>query len=264
MVNVLRRPTTAHPLRWERVAGKAAMVALLVLVWSGVSLAQQPEVHLLHQGVMTPPGAIGSLQLQRGGPLPGFFQPVEIKAPSGASVSLAVAGRFSEPMATPVAVGLLIGPVYRLRVMGLPLAPGVEVFPTIEMIDRLYAPAGQERRFAVPIELTEEDLRLAAEGKFVTRVIYLEDPLDAVPAPQGTGQHWFDVGPGRDPLVVADELGRPVAILRMGARLPGRDDPTDESFLFGCPPFQRYPAGAPASPKPSPSDSAPTTGQKQR
>ena len=70
------------------------MVVLLVLVWSSVSLAQQPEVHFLHQGVMTPPGAIGSLQLQRGGPLPGFFQPVEIKAPSGASVSLAVAGRF--------------------------------------------------------------------------------------------------------------------------------------------------------------------------
>ena len=44
-----------------------------------------------------PPGAIGSLQLQRGGPLPGFFQPVEIKAPFGALISLAVDGQFDEP-----------------------------------------------------------------------------------------------------------------------------------------------------------------------
>jgi hypothetical protein len=239
-------------------------VALLVLAWSSVSIAQQPEVHLLHQGVMTPPGAIGSLQLQRGGPLPGFFQPVEIQAPSGASVSLAAAGRFGEPMATPAGVGLLIGPVYRLRVTGIPMAPGVEVFPTIEMIDRLYTPEGQQRRFAVPIELTEEDLRLAAEGKFVTRVIYLEDPLAAMPAAQDVQRpNGFDVAPGRDPLEVADEMGRPMAILRMGARLPEPNASLDEAFLFGCPPFRQYPGKAKPSPSPSPSDLAPKTGQQQ-
>ena len=38
--------------------------------------------------------------------------------------------------------GLLIGSVYRLRVTSIPLAEGLEVFPTIEVIDRLYAPLG--------------------------------------------------------------------------------------------------------------------------
>ena len=124
------------------------MVVLLSLGAAAVLLAQEPGVHYLHQGVM-PPGAIGRGQLQRGGPLPGFFQPVEIKAPSGALVSLATAGQFNPAQPAPVRVGFLIGQVYRLRVMKIPMKPGLEVFPTIEVIDRLYAPPGQHRRFVL-------------------------------------------------------------------------------------------------------------------
>ena len=91
-----------------------------------------------------PPGAIGSRQLQRGGPLAGFFQPVEIKAPPGVLISLAVANQFGPPQEAPRRVGLLIGSVYRLRVTNIPLpqAEGMEIFPTIEIIDRTYAPIG--------------------------------------------------------------------------------------------------------------------------
>jgi hypothetical protein len=209
--------------------------------------AQEPPVHYLHQGVM-PPGAIGGRQLQRGGPLPGFFQPVEIKAPPGALISLAVGDQFEGAQPASRKVGMLIGGVYRLRVTNIPRAPGVEVFPTIEPIDRLYAPADQQRRFAIPIDITDEDLKLAADGKFVTRVIYLEDPRQALPArdnPQS--QNWFEVAPGQDPLAVADGLGRPVAILRLGGRLPQQDETVDAGFFFGSPPFVALPADAPAA-----------------
>jgi hypothetical protein len=196
-----------------------------------------------------PPGAIGSQQLQRGGPLPGFFQPVEIKAPQGASISLAAAGQFDQPRANSRKAGLLIGAVYRLRVTNIRLAEGLEVFPTIEVIDRLYAPPGQERRFAIPVELTEEDLRLALDGKFVTRVIYLEDPRHALPARDiPSSQNWFEAAPGQDPLAIADGLGRPVAILRLGGRLPDDGDGMDASFLFGSPPLVDFPPD-PARPK---------------
>ena len=158
--------------------------------------AQQPDVHYWHQGVM-PPGAIGSRQLQRGGPLPGFYQPVEIKAPAGALISLANGGQFVAPQAVPCRVGLLIGSVYRLRVTNIPLpqgGEGLEVFPSIEVIDRLYAPLGQERRFAIPVELTAEDMELALAGKFVTRVIYVEDPRKRLAAREisksQTGSRW--------------------------------------------------------------------------
>jgi hypothetical protein len=229
---------------------------MFVFGWLGAAaglLAQQPPVHYWHQGVM-PPGAIGSQQLQRGGPVCGFYQPVEIKAPPGALVSLAVADQFEEAQPAPRKAGLLIGAVYRLCVTNIPLAEGVEVFPTIEVVDRLYTPRGQERRFAIPIELTEEDLKLAIEGKFVTRVIYLEDPLNALAVQEDPQtQTWFEAGPGQDPLATADALGRPVAILRLGARLPDQVDSPDPRFFFGSPPFVALPADrATASAKPAP------------
>ena len=198
-------------------------------------------MHYWHQGVM-PPGAIGSRQLQRGGPLPGFFQPVEIKAPPGALVALAAMNQFAPTEPAPRRVGLLIGSVYRLRVTNIPLpgAQGIEIFPTIEVIDRTYAPSDQQVRFAIPVEIALEDIELALRGKFVTRVIYLEDPRNALPSRNEGGQAWFDIGPGRDPLVVADELGRPVAILRLGARVP--DQGEDPGFYFGSPCWVAYPS----------------------
>ena len=76
-------------------------------------------------------------------------------------------------------------------------------------------------RFPVPIELTAEELRMADEGMFVTRVIYVENPNDALPVrDQPDEQQWVEAPHGADPLVVADEMGRPIAILRIGGRVP--------------------------------------------
>jgi hypothetical protein len=185
----------------------------------------------------------------------GYYQPVEIKAPSGALVSLAVANQFDEPQATPRKAGFLIAGVYRLRVTNIRMAEGAEVFPTIEVIDRLYTPVGQERRFAIPIELTEEDLKLALGGKFVTRVIYLEDPENALPVREDLQtQNWFEAIPGQDPLAVADSLGRPVAILRIGGRLPDPVEVANPSFYYGSLPFVALaaePATLPTAKEPS-------------
>ncbi len=136
---------------------------------------------------------------------------------------------------------MLVGRVYRICVLNIPLRTGQEVFPTIEIVDRLYPPIGQELRFPIQIDLPQEDLQLAIAGKFVTRVIYLEDPERALPVGKGEkDQNWFDVGPGKDPLVVADSLGRPVAIVRMGGRVPDAHEGLDSSFLFGSPPVMKF------------------------
>lgn len=248
----------ASACRTERLVGKVAMVMLLGS-WLVTPLpAQGPGVHYLHQGVM-PPGAIGSQQLQRGGPLSGFFQPVEIKAPPGVLISLAEEGVFAESQAAPVRVGMLIGQVYRIRVMNIPRNPGLEVFPTIEVIDRLYTPHGQQQEFPIVVDLALEDLLLALDGRFVTRVIYLEDPQNALPIQEDPQvQSWFEAAAGQDPLAVADQLGRPVAILRLGGRLPGGGFAPDMSFLFGCPPLVKYvpPGTTPRGPSKAPSNKA--------
>jgi hypothetical protein len=219
------------------------VVILVCLGAASTLLAQRPEVHYLHHGIM-PPGAIGSRQLQRGGPLPGYFQPVDITAPTGVMVSMAVEGNFDQSQQAPRKAGLLIGQVYRLRVTNVPRFSGMEVFPTVEVIDRLYSPAGQELRFAIPVQLTQADLALALAGKFVTRVIYLEDPDYALPSQEGPGgQNWYEAEPGSDPLAVADSLGRPVAILRLGGRIPDDNQGPDSHFLFGSPPMVNYESG---------------------
>jgi len=238
----------AHPLRctidddrcvWGRIASRAVMMAVLCLATS--LYAQAPSMHsMVPPGL--PPGAVGGQQLLRGGPLPGYFQPVEIRAPQGALISLAEEGRFAQPQPTPLRVGLLVGHVYRFAMLNIPLHTGAEVFPTIEVVNRLYAPRGQETRFPVIVELTRDDLDQALDDKFVTRVIYLEDPKRALPAKAaGEGQAWFDVGPGKDPLAVADVLGRPMAIVRLGGRVPEQQEDPDLGFLYGCPPVLKYP-----------------------
>ncbi|NUQ62466.1 MAG: hypothetical protein HUU20_08255 [Pirellulales bacterium] len=246
-----------------RVPCSALLAAAFCLGLAAPLGAQQPAVHYWHQGSM-PPGAVAAMQLARGGPLPGHFQPVEIVAPPGVMISMAEGGAFGDPMAAPARVGLMIGPVYRIRVMNLPLYPGLEVFPTIEVIDRLYTPRGQETRFPVLIELTQEDLELALDGKFVTRVIYLEDPDKALAVAQiDKEQSWFEAGPGRDPLAIADQLGRPIAILRLGARLPNANEGTDPGFLCGSAPLLKFPPQAkllgapPAQPVPVAPEGAP-------
>ncbi|HWA98343.1 MAG TPA: hypothetical protein VG713_07615 [Pirellulales bacterium] len=226
---------------------RAVSVAAIMLALAGVAGAQAPDIRnaqpsqhtLLPAGL--PPGMAGAARLIRGGPLVGWFQPVQFLAEPGVGIAVAADGTFTEPVATPTTVGLLVGPVYRFRVTNIPGYEGREVFPTVELVDRLYPPAGAETRFAIPIELTPEDLHLALAGHFITRVVYLEDPQQALPN-QGNPQHtsWFDAGPGADPLVEADERGRPVAIVRLGGRLPDDRDGADMQFLFGCPPLKLF------------------------
>jgi hypothetical protein len=209
---------------------------LIVLLFYATHANAQDKVHLQHAGKM-PPGMIGAQQVMRGGPLAGYFQPVQIKAPAGATVSLAIDGQFSAQQPTPLTVGMLVAPVYRLRVTQIPNHIGEELYPTIEVINRIYPPVGEEFRFPIPIELTQAELELALDGKFVTRVIYLEDPQQALPIVQSpkSEQSYFEVRPTDDLLEVADRLGRPVAILRIGGRLPDSAGP-DAKFLYGSPP----------------------------
>ena len=213
------------------------LLAAVHLAAGGDAWAQSAwQPHRLQSG-LAPPGAIGRQQLQRGGPWVGYFQPVKLIPPQGAKVALARKGRFEPPQAS-LTVGLLIGPVYRLRVTQIPGHPGKELYPTVELIDRTFAPAKLAVKFPVPIHLDQNDLELALQGKFIVRVVYVEDPQRALPSPApAKGVQWFDVRPGEDPLQVADALGRPLAIVRIGSRTPRNTAAPDPGFLYGSPPF---------------------------
>jgi len=174
---------------------------------------------------------------------------VRIRAPQGARIALAREGSFGEPRPGDALVGLAIGPVYRFQVTDIPNYPGEELFPTVEVIDRLYPPPGLALRFPIPVELTQDELQMALEGMMVTRVIYLEDPNQALPVDENPAeQTWFEAEHGEDPLVVADQLGRPVAILRIGGRVPMADGANDQ-FDYGSPPLVEFDATQCATPE---------------
>ena len=237
-----------HTLRFVAVTNKCRrsclisglVVVALVNCLCFTSLGEAQQVHYRHRGDM-PPGAIGQWQLQRGGPLPGYFQPTEVIVPQGSKLSLAVGLQFDQAKINRRRAGFLIGQVYRLKVTHIPLYEGVEIFPTIELIDRIYPPPGRNLEFPIPIQITQDDLREAIQGRMVTRVIYVEDPAHALPAVKQPRQLLgFDVREGEDPLKVADSLGRPVAILRLGARVPGPQGPSLQ-FLYGASLWKQFP-----------------------
>ena len=224
----------------RRLAGSLLAAALMQWTPAAVATAQYPPQHYFHSASQAP-GTVGQGQLLRGGPLKGYYQPVEVQVPEGVLVSLAENGHFGPPEEDSVTAGMLIGQVYRLKVANIKFYEGMEVYPSIEVINRIYPPPGQARRFPIPIQLTAEELELALTGNFVTRVIYLEDKATALPIREDPKrQTYFEVRSDQDPLEIADRMGKPMAILRMGSRVPDRDQLSGR-FTFGTPPLIRYP-----------------------
>jgi len=185
------------------------------------------------------PGAIGSIQLQRKPQLRGAWQAVEVRGPKGVQFNFAEAGQFAPDIPTPARVGLLVGAVYRLRLTGIEGDPDLELFPTIEVIDKTCPPAEREHRFPIPIEIDENDIADAARGELVMRVIYLEDSEVAEPVDtSGKPKRVLDIRPTQNALRTAEKLGSPVAILRMGSRVPNITQGQDWlEFLYHCPPW---------------------------
>lgn len=229
-------------LRWGLSSGslrKAVLAGCAAALTAASASAQTPPVNYLPPNP-APPGAVGAMTLFRKLPIYGYFQPVQFQGPEGLQVAVAAGGQFQPLEACPTKVALQVAPVYRLRVAGIPLHPGVEIYPTVELISRTFPPPGLEWKFPVPIEITLEDVQLALEGKFVTRVVYIEDPELAHPRRDDPRQQrWFEVKPGENPIQVADGLGRPIAILRMGGRTPDADEFNDPRFYGSGAPIYR-------------------------
>ncbi|MCA9121219.1 MAG: hypothetical protein H6822_21775 [Planctomycetaceae bacterium] len=199
-------------------------MTLVILGLFVASTQAQPPVHYFHNANL-PPGTVAYGQLQRHMLMREYYQPVEVAVPKGARVSVNVGGQFDDPHEATVLVGMQIGPVYQLKISNIPYYEGFEIFPTIEVINRLYPPEGKAGRFPIPIQFTQEELELALSGRYVTRVVYLEDRDTALPVQDDPAQQrYFEAGPGQDPLQVADTLGRPMLIMRMGSRVPSPDD----------------------------------------
>ena len=197
--------------------------------------ALQPVRHNLIRGDM-PPGMAAQFY-QVGDPaLRGHVQPVQLVAPTNTNIEIGdAASNFGQARTSQMSVGMAVGYVYRFKLSNLPVlnAVGESLYPSIEVFGKLSPPAGLEKDFPIQVVVTEDDIELALTGRMVTRVIYLEDPRGDLPhLHTTTDQPSIDVVRGQDPLRAAEQMGRPMAILRMGSRVPMEGE-IAEWFTFG-------------------------------
>lgn len=217
----------------------AAVAALLLVMATGSASAQQTESVNGMQFPLnqwTPPGTISEWQRLAGRIQPGYLQPVLVKLPTSGQVTFYQGYQQPElTLAAPGQAKLSVGSIYRLRISDLPELPGVEIYPSIELIDRLHPPAGQLDRFPVVIDLLEDELAWAADGRLVTKVIYLEQPDRVALSGIEREQNVITMRPNQNLVAEADSLGRPIAIVRLGGRLPDLLNPDPQFFGPGGP-----------------------------
>lgn len=207
----------------DAVAAMAFAGVMLTVGFSSNPLsAQQP--HYLMTGRMAP-GHASHVRLMANPQLAAKVQPVKIIGPESSSLSVVSNGSFIETMQSNHTAGMQLGSLYRFRINHLMVGSQIELYPSVELLDHLHPPAGLENEFPIPVVITESDLRHAMDGRLVTKVIYLEDSETALPR-GGTSkeQPWIDVSAARDPVRAAEGLGRPMAILRIGSRIPTAEE----------------------------------------
>lgn len=162
-----------------------------------------------------------------------YPQPVRITVPGTARVTF-YEGSAPEGLSldAPAQARLLVGYAYRVQISNLSDFPGVELFPTIEVLDRLHPPPSLVDDFPIPIDLTAEEIAAALADRMVTKVIYLERQDLPRPPHRRDRVTVTDLAPGANLLHSATQMGRPVAILRLGGRTL---DPEERAALSAPP-----------------------------
>ena len=172
------------------------------------------------------------------------MQPIQWKLPEGVTASVALADGFTKSPEN--LFSLQVGSAYRFKIEGIATYPGQALYPTLELIDRLHPPQGKEWDFPIEIEVPLHDLALALRGAYVTRIVYVENPQNAlsVDASESNENLVFDVPLGLDPITAAQTRGRALAILRIGGREPQTAPNANDPFYFGLPRVDFRPATA--------------------
>ena len=159
------------------------------------------------------------------GPMPGMQKRTEVRfvGPNGMKISWYVPsgdgkGAFSPSFLTaPARYNFLQGALYRLKLSDIANRPGLELYPTLEVV-----PSGPRSdaflaHSAVPITFTDEDLDQVATGNFVVKVIYLPDPQYQDLATVGPDEVVSSrLEPGVDPIAEAHRRGNILLVVRLG------------------------------------------------
>lgn len=253
------RRFSSSPLKIRTFGGVWTMLTLTaaLFVTSGVASAESPLIPgrsparhypLRHD---LPPGVSGQWAAMIHRPSPADMTFIRFELPGHANIEV-FGSMPTRAIPIPGWCGVGVGRLYRVRISGLSDFPGVELYPTVEIVDRTTPPLGRESEFAVPIRLTTEEIEQAVAGQLLTKVVYVEQPQIASPFPTVEGLVVETLTPKHNLLEEADRRGRPIVILRLGARTPDPNYPDPHFFGPGGPVLvsQQQPMPEPMEPVP--------------
>ncbi len=173
-----------------------------------------------------PPGAVAAVGALTGGaPAPFPIQRTEVRfvGPPGTKISWYGPNADGKPgfgpqyLEAPARYNFLQASIYRLKLNNIPNRPGVELYPTLEVVPSNAKTCTFLAHSAVPISFTEEDFEQVAAGNFVVKVIYLPDPQFQDLAATGPDEVVSSrLEPGVDPIVEAKRRGSILLVARLG------------------------------------------------
>jgi len=204
---------------------KAILVFCTVFVLSNpASLRSAPPSHprVYHPlDQRTPPGVAAYWNTINRIPTAGYYQPIRIQLPSTGKVRFFTGRGANDPaLDAPSAVGVAAGHTYRFQITNMPEFPGIELFPSLEILDHLHPPTGLADRFPIPVRFLDDEIEAALRGRMITKVVYLEQPQRASSIDIRLPDAVATLPANENVLAEADRLGRPLLIIRLGARQP--------------------------------------------
>jgi hypothetical protein len=212
------------------------------------------------------PGAVAAVgALAGGGAAPFGAQRTEIRFvdPKGMKISWFAPKPDGKPgfganfLDVPGRYNFLQAAIYRLKLSEIPGYPGVELYPTLEVVPANGKTATFLAHSAVPIAFTQEDLDQVRAGNYVVKVIYLPDPQFQDLAATGPDEVVSSrLEPGVDPIAEALRRGSILAVVRLGnidleaPNTPAMDAPPPNAMLpqMGMPPGMAGMPGMPGMP----------------
>ena len=121
------------------------------------------------------------------------------------------------PLETPGRYNFAQGAIYRLKLTHIEGRPGLELYPTLEVVPT--SPNTNEflAHNSVPLEFTDDDFKQVVDRNYIVKVIYLPDP--AFQDVAGTGPDEIvstKLDPGQNPIQEALRRGSIMLVLRIG------------------------------------------------
>lgn len=228
---------------------------------------------------MVPTGVVASVGALTG-PTPNRFPTkrteVRFAGPAGMNIAWFAPspdgkqGFSSTQLEAPARYNFVQAALYRLKLSNIPNRPGLELYPTLEVVPSNAKTDPFLAHSAVPVVFTEEDFDQVAAGNFLVKVIYLPDPQFQDVATIGPDEVVSSrLEPGADPVAEAYRRGNILLIVRMGnidleaPNTPAMDAPSPYMLKPQVPPGLVGQAGAQQTPGGMPRPQMPMAGMPQ-